>query len=172
MASAILFLEHHDHQTIWEDIDYAISLEPDYLQFMQLGPMPGTALYERLRAAGEAPLRRPLRGAARAGPHLVPTPRSSPARRPARCCSSAFARDYRTNGASLLRAITTALMGYRYALAHADPRIRARAADFADLLRRVRSMLLASRVFSSNAATDALLRELSRAYREDFAGRV
>ncbi len=46
LASAILFLEHHDKETIHEDIDWAISLESDLLQFMQFGPIPGTRLYK------------------------------------------------------------------------------------------------------------------------------
>lgn len=46
LASGILFLEHHDRQTIEEDIDFMTSLQADFVQFMQLGPMPGTALYE------------------------------------------------------------------------------------------------------------------------------
>lgn len=45
LASSILFLEHHDRETLQEDIDYAIDLKPDFTQFMQLGPMPQTKLY-------------------------------------------------------------------------------------------------------------------------------
>jgi radical SAM superfamily enzyme YgiQ (UPF0313 family) len=45
LASSILFLEHHDKQTIWEDVDYTISLEPTFTQFMQFGPLPQTKLY-------------------------------------------------------------------------------------------------------------------------------
>ncbi len=53
LASAILFLEHHDKETIHEDIDWAISLESDLLQFMELGPNPGTRLYQDYEAAGK-----------------------------------------------------------------------------------------------------------------------
>jgi hypothetical protein len=53
LASAILFLEHHDKNTIHEDIDWAISLESDLLQFMELGPTPGTRLYQDYEAAGK-----------------------------------------------------------------------------------------------------------------------
>jgi radical SAM superfamily enzyme YgiQ (UPF0313 family) len=52
LASAILFLEHHDKETIHEDIDWAIGLESDLLQFMELGPNPGTRLYNEYEAAG------------------------------------------------------------------------------------------------------------------------
>jgi hypothetical protein len=53
LASAILFLEHHDKETIHEDIEWAISLESDLLQFMELGPNPGTRLYLDYEAAGK-----------------------------------------------------------------------------------------------------------------------
>ena len=45
LASSILFLEHQDRGNIWEDIDFAIGLKPDFTQFMQLGPLPQTKLY-------------------------------------------------------------------------------------------------------------------------------
>ncbi|MEW6200952.1 MAG: B12-binding domain-containing radical SAM protein [bacterium] len=45
LASSILFLEHHNRETIQEDIDFAISLNPDFTQFMQFGPAPVTPLY-------------------------------------------------------------------------------------------------------------------------------
>ncbi len=53
LASAILFMEHHDKETIHEDIDWAISLESDLLQFMQFGPIPGTRLYKDYEAEGK-----------------------------------------------------------------------------------------------------------------------
>ncbi|MFH1538458.1 MAG: cobalamin-dependent protein, partial [bacterium] len=53
LASSILFLEHHDKQTIWEDIDFSIGLNPDFTQFMQLGPMPQTQLYLDYKAQGK-----------------------------------------------------------------------------------------------------------------------
>jgi hypothetical protein len=53
LASAILFLEHHDKNSIHEDIDWAIGLESDLLQFMELGPNPGTRLYQDYEAAGK-----------------------------------------------------------------------------------------------------------------------
>ncbi len=53
LASSILFLEHHSKDTIWEDIDYSIGLNPDFSQFMQLGPMPQTQLYLDYKAQGK-----------------------------------------------------------------------------------------------------------------------
>ncbi len=53
LASSILFLEHHDKKTIWDDIDFAIGLQPDFTQFMQFGPTPMTALYMDYKAQGK-----------------------------------------------------------------------------------------------------------------------
>jgi hypothetical protein len=53
LASSILFLEHHDKETIHEDIDWAIGLESDLSQFMELGPNPGTRLYQEYEEAGK-----------------------------------------------------------------------------------------------------------------------
>jgi radical SAM superfamily enzyme YgiQ (UPF0313 family) len=53
LASSILFLEHHDKKTIHEDIDWAIGLESDLSQFMELGPEPGTKLYKEYDEAGK-----------------------------------------------------------------------------------------------------------------------
>ncbi|MBN1570314.1 MAG: radical SAM protein [Acidobacteria bacterium] len=53
LASAILFLEHHDKESIHEDIDWAIGLESDLLQFMELGPTPGTRLYKDYEEEGK-----------------------------------------------------------------------------------------------------------------------
>lgn len=52
LTSTILFLEHHDKDSIWEDINFTVDLEPDFAQFMQLGPFPMTALYREYDRLG------------------------------------------------------------------------------------------------------------------------
>lgn len=53
LASAILFLDHHDKKSIEEEIDWAIGLESNLLQFMQYGPIPGTSLYKEFKEKGK-----------------------------------------------------------------------------------------------------------------------
>ena len=53
LASSILFIEGHDKNTIWEDVDFATSLNPDYVQFSPLGPIPGTKLYNDYEKQGK-----------------------------------------------------------------------------------------------------------------------
>jgi len=112
MASAILFLEHHDQESIWEDVDYAISLQPDYLQFMQLGPMPGTALHDAYLQSGKIMDHVPYQE--HHGQDQIWFRHPQFTREESRdFLKSAFERDYQRNGASLLRCIDTMLRGYR-----------------------------------------------------------
>jgi radical SAM superfamily enzyme YgiQ (UPF0313 family) len=169
MASSILFLEHHDPESIWEDVDYAISLEPDYLQFMQLGPMPGTALHDAyLRAGkilGDVPYSEQHGQDQIWFEHPEFTRDSSRA-----VLKAAFQRDYRQSGASLLRSIDTLLRGYRYALEHADPRVRRRAESFT-LTPQMRLFLPAARLLAANRATTDLAKQLKSEYRALFGRR-
>ena len=52
LASAILFIEEHTPENIEEDINFLISLAPSFIQFMQLIPLPVTALYQEFKRKG------------------------------------------------------------------------------------------------------------------------
>jgi radical SAM superfamily enzyme YgiQ (UPF0313 family) len=169
LVSSILFLEHHNHETIWSDVDYAISLGPDYLQFMQLGPIPGTGLYRDYENKGKL-LDVPFEDQHGQGQIWFKHPEFS-REETADLLKQAFARDYQVNGASLVRVLKTMLMGYRYTSTHADPRVRCRAETFEQQLRRARPLLLAARAFSANPATEVLLREIRGELRTTF-GRI
>jgi len=169
MASAILFLEHHDQESIWEDVDYAISLQPDYLQFMQLGPMPGTALHDAYLQSGKLLEHVPYQE--QHGQDQIWFRHPQFTREESRdFLKSAFERDYQRNGASLLRCIDTMLRGYRYALGHADPRVRRRAQSFV-LTAGMRLFLPASRLLAANAVTADLAKRLEGEYHDLFGRR-
>ena len=169
MASAILFLEHHDQDSIWEDVDFAISLKPDYLQFMQLGPMPGTPLHDEYLRSGKILPDVPYSEQHGQDQIWFRHPKFTRASSHA-FLKAAFQRDYRNSGASLLRSIDTMLRGYRYALGHADPRVRRRAESFV-LTRQMRLFLPAARLFAENRATADLARRLETEYRALFGRR-
>ena len=111
LASSILFLEHHDKETIHEDIDWAIGLESDFLQFMELGPSPGTRLYQDYEAEGKMVAGIPW--AKKHGqdeiwfnhPHF-----SLP--ETANYLREAFIKKYHTHGPSVLNMALTAIKGY------------------------------------------------------------
>jgi hypothetical protein len=164
MGSAILFLEHHDRTTIWEDIDFVIGLRPDYLQFMQLGPVPGTALYKEYQRQGK--LLEGVPYAEQHGQDRIWFEHPVFARAESRTILiEAFRRDYATWGASYLRNMRTNLMGLRYVSGHADPRVRGRTSTMRKFCATLRPLLLAAATFSDNAATTALVAELKAEYR-------
>ncbi len=139
LASGILFLEHHDAATIWEDIRYIVGLESDFVQFMQLGPIPGTRLYEDYDAKGllldDVPFEE------QHGQHRIwfRHPQFTPEESD-RVLKAAFRHDYDVQGSWLLRRCETVIRGIGRLSGPVDPfmamRKRALEAD-ASMLRRV-----------------------------------
>ncbi|MBI5882030.1 MAG: radical SAM protein [Elusimicrobia bacterium] len=125
LASGILFLEHHDQRTIHEDVGFMVDLNADLVQFMQLGPMPGTQLHDDYKKQGkliEGVPREEQHGQGRIWfrhPHF--TQEESHA-----YLLAAFRKDYEVNGPSILRMADTALQGYRATANTADPFLRLR----------------------------------------------
>ena len=167
MTSIILFTEEHDKRTIWDDVDFGIELNPDYLQYMQLGPIPGTKLYKDYEQEGKLDDSVPLmerHGQDRIWfhhPHFTGDESRE-------YLARAFRKDYEVNGASFIRTMKSTLNGYRYAANHGDPSIRDHAKPFRDLALRTRHFLLASGLLSENAATARLVRGLKAEYNELF----
>ncbi|MEI7729708.1 MAG: radical SAM protein [Verrucomicrobiota bacterium] len=167
LTSAILFSEHHDHNTIWEDVDFAISLQPDYLQFMQLGPIPGTSLYKDYVQKGMIMDDVPYEE--QHGQDMIWFRHPHFTREESRdFIRRAFERDYEVNGASFIRSMRTILWGYQYTSSHADPRVRRRAANFHKLAEQMRHFLLAARLFSVNKKTAELVREVKAEFTKLF----
>jgi radical SAM superfamily enzyme YgiQ (UPF0313 family) len=169
MASAILFLENHDRKSIWEDIDFAVSLRPDYLQFMQLGPMPGTALHDLYLKKGTLRSDVPYEEWHGQGEIWFHHPDFT-GEESREFLKRAFVRDYEYAGASLLRAIDTMLRGYCYTIGHSDPRVRRRAESFT-LVKQMRHFLPAARMLASNRATVDLTKQLASRYHALFGPR-
>ncbi len=111
LASSILFLEHHDKQTIHEDIDWAVGLESDLLQFMQFGPLPGTPLFEDYAAQGKLLDDFPLERRHGQGfiwfthPHFTQQESFD-------YLKNAFIQKYHTHGPGVLNMAHTAVKGY------------------------------------------------------------
>ena len=167
LASSILFLEEHDKNTIWEDIDFATSLNPDYLQFMQLGPIPGTKLYKDYEQEGK--LIKDLPYESQHGQGKIWFQHDHFTRDESKdLLRLAFEIDYNRNGASLLRAIKTSFQGYLYCLTHSSDRIQARSGYYKNKLKLTRYLLTAATIFVQNRQSEALLREIKDSYRSQF----
>jgi radical SAM superfamily enzyme YgiQ (UPF0313 family) len=110
LISGILFLEEHTKENIHDDIDFLVDLNADFLQFMQLGPLPGTSLYYDYKNKNllleDVPLEE-WHGQDRIWyrhPHFTPEESSL-------YIKNAFKKDFDLNGPSLLRTADSTLRG-------------------------------------------------------------
>ncbi len=120
LASGILFLEEHTKDTIHDDIDFLIGLKSDLVQFMQLGPLPGTRLYKDYDSKGlllkDIPYEE-WHGQHRLWfkhPHFTSEESEQYLR-------DAFKKEFEINGPSILRIADTAIRGVMHSKDCADP---------------------------------------------------
>ena len=167
LASSILFTEKHDKNTIWEDVDFVTSLNPDYLQFATLGPIPGTKLYDDYEKQGK--LIKDIPYESQHGQKKIWFHHDHFSRDESEAfLRLAFEIDYNRNGASMLRAIKTVLEGFLYCRNHQDERIRSRSKDFKTRLKMMRYFLTASTIFVQNRQSDILLRQIKKSFHSQF----
>ena len=136
LGSSIIGLEEHTPQNIDQAIDYAVSHDTDFHQFMLYTPTPGTPLFEELAARGE--LLDPAckeafdtHGQLRFA-HRHP---NIPAGMETQFLHKAFQRDFEVNGPSFLRLVRTLLKGFARYRHSPDPLVRERFAHEAKDLR-------------------------------------
>jgi len=110
-ASTILFQDHHDEKTIREEIDFAIGLGSDFIQFMNYTPLPGTAFYREMQE--EARLKDlPLRYVHGAGELFFIHPHFNDRKDHAAYLRMAFRKKYLHDGPGVVSMAKTALQGY------------------------------------------------------------
>lgn len=169
MGSLILFEEHHDKENIYEDMDYIIGLQPDYIQFMGLGPIPGTKLYSDYEKSGVLIDEIPYED--QHGQDKIWFRHANfNGNETRRLLKYAYRRDYLSNGASLLRSIRTNLKGYLYASRHKDPKMRIRSGFFRHFAGQTKPFLFAAQILSTNRASFNLACELRKSYRSVLGG--
>ena len=127
LGSSIIGLENHTPDNIRRIIDYAVSHDTDFHQFMLYTPIPGTPLYEEhqkhgtLLAESEFPLA-DTHGQYRFNYRHQHIPKG----REEQLILDAFQRDFEVNGPSLARLIKTLLKGWKKYEHYPDKRIRDR----------------------------------------------
>ena len=129
LGSTIIGLENHTPDTIEQAIDYAISHDTVFHQFMLYTPVPGTPLYEQHKKDGTILSEDERPAADNHGQyrfnyrhdHIKDGKETGYLR-------SAFSRDFEKNGPSLARMIRTMLGGWKRYKNHPDPCIRKRMA--------------------------------------------
>jgi radical SAM superfamily enzyme YgiQ (UPF0313 family) len=129
LGSTIIGLENHTSDNIEQVIDYAISHDTVFHQFMLYTPVPGTPLYEQHKKNGTI-LDEDERPAADNHGQYRFNYRHEHIKdgKETEYLRSAFSRDFEKNGPSLARMIRTMLNGWKRYRNHPDPCIRKRMA--------------------------------------------
>jgi hypothetical protein len=167
LTSAILFLDQHDQTNIWDDIQATVALEPDLVQFMQLGPAPNTPIYRQYKATGRIFEDAPYAGWHGQGqiwfrhPHFTPEESGQ-------ILTEAFRYDYDTLGPSLVRMCDTVLRGYQNVNGSTDPVIVRRRESLRRRAAKFRPILATARHHAHNDNARQLIERVSAQYDEAF----
>ncbi|MBI1945598.1 MAG: cobalamin B12-binding domain-containing protein [Deltaproteobacteria bacterium] len=127
LGSSIIGLESHTPENIGRVIDYAVSYNTDFHQFMLYTPIPGTPLWNEHKAKGdllsddEAKVQ-DVHGQTRFNFHHAHIPAGAEGG----LLKNAFRRDFEVNGPSVLRLARTTLHGWLRHKNHESPRVRER----------------------------------------------
>jgi radical SAM superfamily enzyme YgiQ (UPF0313 family) len=124
LGSTIVGMEHHTPENILEEIDFAVSHNTDFHQFMLYTPVPGTPLYQQMRDEGRLLDMDPadIHGQFKFNFQHGAISREDSKR----FLDWAFRRDFERNGPSLFRVCKTTLEGWKRYKDHPDPRVRRR----------------------------------------------
>jgi len=169
LGSTIIGLEHHTPENIRAEVEYAISHQTDFHQFMLYTPVPGTPLYHEMVQQGrmlETDLA-DIHGQFKFNFKHAAIPRDESKK----LLDWAFWRDFELNGPSFYRICQTTLEGWKRYKLHPDPRIRARFEAEAQELRRTYSVALWAmerHLRKTNAAVSAKIGELRKEVEAEF----
>ena len=127
LGSSIIGMEDHSPENIDRVIDYAVSHDTDFHQFMLYTALAGTPLYEELKNSGKIKSEAEVptsdhHGQFRFNFHhpLITDGQET------EFLLRAFNRDFSVNGPSVIRAVRTTLQGWRNHKDHIDSRVRKR----------------------------------------------
>ncbi|MBW1895932.1 MAG: cobalamin-dependent protein [Deltaproteobacteria bacterium] len=136
LGSSIIGLENHTPENIHQIIDYAVSHDSDFHQFMLYTPVPGTPLHEQHRADGSLLPESDFPAADAHGQYRF-NYRHAHIRdgQEEQFLLDAFHRDFEVNGPSLARLIRTTLKGWQRYKNNPEKRIRKRFASKSGSLR-------------------------------------
>jgi hypothetical protein len=117
-------MEHHTPENLAEEIEYAVSHETDFHQFMLYTPVPGTPLYREMEARDRLI---DVDLADIHGQYKFNFKHPAISRDDSKALlDRAFLRDFERNGPSLYRICRTTLDGWKRYKSHPDERVRKR----------------------------------------------
>jgi radical SAM superfamily enzyme YgiQ (UPF0313 family) len=127
LGSSIIGMENHTPENIDQIIDYAVSHDTDFHQFMLYTPIPGTPLYEQHKTNGTLLSETEFSAADTHGQYRFNYRHGHiQGGQEEQFILDAFRRDFEVNGPSLARLIRTTLKGWQRYKNHPDKRIRNR----------------------------------------------
>ncbi len=171
LGSTIIGLEEHTPENIHSAIDYAVSHDTDFHQFMLYTPLPGTPLHAQLSEQGAIKNEQEYDLADAHGqfefnyrhPHFTEGEENDLLR-------LAFQRDFDVNGPSLARVVRTTLAGWKRYKNHPDARVRRRIAwESSELASNFSAMIAAMKRYyrkvpNLHARMSNVLRDLKAEY--------
>jgi radical SAM superfamily enzyme YgiQ (UPF0313 family) len=124
LGSSIVGLEHHTPENIKEEIEYAVSHDTDFHQFMLYTPVPGTPLYAEMVKEGRMldTEMADIHGQWKFNFRHAAISRDQSKE----FLDYAFRRDFERNGPSIFRITRTIMAGWQRYKNDPDPRVRAR----------------------------------------------
>ncbi|MEW6670282.1 MAG: radical SAM protein [Thermodesulfobacteriota bacterium] len=171
LGSSIIGLENHTPRNIDRIIDYAVSHDTVFHQFMLYTPVAGTPLYEAHRREGTlfSESEFPLADAHGQYRFNYRHPHFSSGREE-QVLLSAFQRDFEVNGPSLARLISTTLTGWQRYKNHPDTRIRKRFGAKVNLLRTAYSAAVwaMNKYYRGSGAMETKLSDLLKRLNTEF----
>jgi len=169
LGSTIVGLEHHTPENIEQEIEYAISHQTDFHQFMLYTPVPGTPLYKDMSEQGRM---LDVNLADIHGQWKFNFKHEAISRdQSKKFLDWAFGRDFELNGPSLYRICQTTLQGWKRYKNHPDPRVRERFRWEARSIRNAYGATLWAmehRLKNTNAQVSAKVHELRRDIEDEF----
>ena len=122
LGSTIIGLDHHTPENLPAEVDHAVSHGTDFHQFMLYTPLPGTPLFQEMKARGR--MLDDVDPADIHGQYKFNFRHDAISRDQSQSLlASAFRRDYEVNGPSLYRVCRTDFMGWVRYRHHPDVRI-------------------------------------------------
>jgi hypothetical protein len=167
LTSAILFLDQHDPTNIWDDIRATVALEPDLIQFMQLGPAPNTPIYRRYQTSGRLIDGVPYAEWHGQGKIWFRHPHFD-RDASARILAEAFRYDYDTLGPSVVRMAETIVRGFQNVNGSRDAVVVRRRESLRRRAVKLRPFLAAARHHAHNDTARALIERVSASYDDAF----
>ena len=167
LASNILFQEHHTKENIWKEVEYMKNLRPDFTQFMQLGPLPQTALYKEYKENGKLCTDVPYEEWH--GQHrLWFQHQNFTARQSQHILKEAFQRDFHELGPSVMRMCDTYITGYKHTRKYQDTWKKKRNEKLQGICRNFYSAIDIMKPYLPNKRTGRLALEVEAKYRSMF----